>query len=153
MSTVRILLVLMIGFMFTHQAFAEESGVSISITGGSEAGQSCVSDKSCYDPDVVTVQRKTLVMWTNIDSTSHTVTSGIPSENETGTIFDSSQIAPGGTYSFIFMNTGTYNYFCSIHPWMTGQVIVVSNTSSPSSSVATPEFGTAAVLVFAISVF
>jgi plastocyanin len=134
-------------------ASADGSNVSINITGGSEAGQSCVSAKNCYDPDTVTVPAKTVISWTNIDSTAHTVTSGTPSENNTGTLFDSGTIGPGGTYSFIFISSGTYDYFCSIHPWMTGEVIVTSTLATNSTSATTPEFGPLVILVFVISVF
>ena len=134
-------------------ASADGSNVSINITGGSEAGQSCVSAKNCYDPDTVTVPAKTVISWTNIDSTAHTVTSGTPSENNTGTLFDSGAIGPGGTYSFIFISSGTYDYFCSIHPWMTGEVIVTSPLATNSTSATTPEFGPLVILVFGISVF
>ncbi|MGI0047181.1 MAG: cupredoxin domain-containing protein [Nitrosotalea sp.] len=137
-------------------AFAEGSNISINITGGSEASQSCVSEKSCYYPDVITVSPNTMVTWTNIDSTTHTVTSGEPSENVTDVMFDSDQIAPAATYSYMFMSPGTYDYFCSIHPWMTGQIIVSASTvttTSSSNSVSTPEFGPAVILVFSISVF
>lgn len=134
-------------------AFGEESSIPVNITSGSEASQNCVSQNSCYDPDIITIQPKTMVIWTNIDSTAHTVTSGQPSGNDTGTIFDSGQIAPDATYSFIFMTPGTYDYFCSIHPWMTGQVVVsTSATSQLGNSSATPEFGPAVALVFFISV-
>lgn len=134
-------------------AFGEESSVPVNITSGSEASQSCVSQSSCYDPDIITIQPKVMVIWTNMDSTTHTVTSGQPSGNDTGTVFDSGQIAPDATYSFIFMTPGTYNYFCSIHPWMTGQVVVsTSATSQLGNSSATPEFGPAVALIFSISV-
>ncbi len=135
-------------------AFAEPI-ISVNITGGSEAGQSCVSENNCYNPDVTTIQPKTMVVWTNMDSTTHTVTSGEPSKNGTGTVFDSDQIAPAATYSFMFMSPGTYDYFCSIHPWMTGQIIVstTASTSSPNNSVTTPEFGPVVTLVFSISFF
>lgn len=136
-------------------ASAEGSNVSVNITGGSEAGQSCVSAKSCYDPDTITVSPKTVIAWTNIDNTAHTVTSGTPAENNTGTVFDSDTIGPGATYSFIFISSGTYDYFCSIHPWMTGEVIVTSPLAANSSSnnATTPEFGPLVILVFVISVF
>lgn len=136
-------------------AFADGSNVSVNITGGSEAGQSCVLAKNCYDPYTITVPPKTVISWTNIDGTTHTVTSGAPSENNTGEAFDSGMIGPGGTYSFIFISSGTYDYFCSIHPWMTGEVIVTSPlaTNSSSNSAATPEFGPLVILVFVISVF
>jgi plastocyanin len=141
--------------MLILPASAEESNASVNITGGSEAGQSCVSAKSCYYPDTITVSPNTVIAWTNIDNTAHTVTSGSPSENSTGTVFDSDMIGPGGTYSFIFISSGTYDYFCSIHPWMTGEVIVTSPlaTNSSSNSATTPEFGPLVILVFVISVF
>ena len=153
MRIVTIVLAILFCGVVALPTFADESGISINITGGSEASQSCVSVKSCYEPDIVTIQPKTLVIWTNIDSTTHTVTSGEPSENDTGTMFDSDQIAPSGTYSFMFMDPGTYNYFCSIHPWMTGQVTVSTNIAGLSSnSITTPEFGPEVILVFMTSV-
>ncbi len=134
---------------------AEGSSNSVDIIGGSGAGQSCVSVKNCYEPDTITVPPSTVITWTNIDNTAHTVTSGTPSDNDTGTAFDSDMINPGTTYSFIFMKSGTYDYFCSIHPWMTGEVIVASPlaNNSPGNSTTTPEFGPSTILVFAISVF
>ncbi|MGH2611850.1 MAG: cupredoxin domain-containing protein [Rhabdochlamydiaceae bacterium] len=135
-------------------ASAEGSNISVNITGGSEAGQSCVSAKSCYDPDIVTVSPKTVITWTNMVDTAHSVSSGRPSENNTGTAFDSNTIGPGATYSFMFISPGTYDYFCSIHPWMTGEVIVSSlATNSSSNNITTPEFGPLVILVFVISVF
>ncbi len=131
-------------------AFAQESPVSVSIVSGSEASQPCVSAKTCYDPDTITISPRTEVFWTNNDTTAHTVTSGDPSGNDVGSVFDSGQIGPQGTYSFIFMSQGTFDYFCTIHPWMTGQVIVGA-PSVPGST--TPEFGPAAALVFVASVF
>lgn len=157
MNTAAILIIIASAALVTLPAFAQVSEVSVNVTGGSEASQSCVSAKNCYDPDIVTIQPKTTVWWTNIDSTAHTVTSGEPSGSDTGKIFDSGEIGPGATYSFIFMSPGSYNYFCTIHPWMTGQIIVGSEVSSISNSTAgssatTPEFGPAAVLVFVASI-
>lgn len=144
------ILILSIGIL---PVFAEESNVSINITGGSEAGQNCVSAKNCYDPNITSIPARTTVVWTNMDSTPHTVTSGKPAENDTGGTFDSGMIDPESTYSFMFMSPGTYDYFCSIHPWMTGEVIVGATTSLPDNGATTPEFGSAAILVFVVSVF
>ncbi|MDE1817670.1 MAG: PEFG-CTERM sorting domain-containing protein, partial [Thaumarchaeota archaeon] len=94
---------------------------------------------------------------------SHYVTSGQPSDNTTGTVFDSGNlIKPGGTYQFTFANAGTFNYFCTVHPWMTGQVIVgaasttastpTNTTSTASGNAAVPEFGPVASIVLAIAV-
>jgi plastocyanin len=116
------------------QAFA---ATEITISKGDSADQSCVTAKNCYNPDVVTISPGTTVTWTNADSVSHTVTSGNPSDNQTGTIFDSSLVRPSTTYSFTFKDPGTYNYFCQVHPWMTGEVIVAAATSSTSNTPTT----------------
>ena len=134
----------------TPQAFAV---TGITISKGDSSGQDCVTAKNCYNPDVVTVAPGELVTWTNADSSSHTVTSGNPSDNQTGTIFDSSLIRPSTTYSFTFKDPGTYNYFCQLHPWMTGEVIVAaSGTTSGTTTTAAPEFGSVATIVLVIAV-
>jgi plastocyanin len=121
------------------------SGVFITMPqgAGSSASAACVSAKNCFSPNTLNVASGTTVTWKNMDTVSHYVTSGNPSDNTTGTIFDSGNlIKPGGAYQFTFANAGTYNYFCTVHPWMIGQVIVgSSNQPVPypqSTSVFTP---------------
>lgn len=134
----------------TPHAFAD---IQVTIQKGDSVDQSCVSAKNCYNPDAVTVAPGTTVTWTNADSVSHTVTSGNPSDNQSGTIFDSSLIRPASTYSFTFKNPGTYNYFCRVHPWMTGEVIVsASGATTGTGNTAVPEFGPFAAIVLAIAV-
>ncbi|MGI0006486.1 MAG: cupredoxin domain-containing protein, partial [Nitrosotalea sp.] len=63
----------------------------------------------------------------------------------------------GGTYQFTFANAGTYNYFCTVHPWMVGQVIVGAASTTPDTTTtpgnaAVPEFGPVASIVLAIAV-
>jgi plastocyanin len=70
-----------------------------------------------FTPGTLTVKAGTTVTWTNNDTTTHRPTS------DTG-VFDSGDLAPGATFSFTFNNTGTFSYHCSIHPYMTGKVIV-----------------------------
>jgi plastocyanin len=67
-----------------------------------------------------------MVRWKNEDNTLHTVTSGAI-ENQKPTPdnkFNSGYLKSGDSFSFIFDSAGNYPYFCSIHPWMTGKVIV-----------------------------
>ena len=161
MSPVVILFAAVFGIMAMTPVFAQGSEASVNITGGSQASQDCVTSKSCYEPDLLTIPPRTTVVWTNMDNTAHTVTSGLASDNKPGTEFDSGEIGPGGTYSFIFMSPGTYNYFCTIQPWMTGQVIVsplktgtaANAYSIPSNNATTPEFGPAATIVLAVAAF
>lgn len=62
---------------------------------------------------------------------SHTITSGKVTDNNAGSLFDSGLIKSGGEFRFTFQNPGTYNYFCTVHPWMVGQVVVAGSTPTP----------------------
>ncbi|PIS41007.1 MAG: hypothetical protein COT26_00280 [Candidatus Kerfeldbacteria bacterium CG08_land_8_20_14_0_20_43_14] len=68
-----------------------------------------------FQPATLTISPNIEVTWTNNDSVTHTVT---------GDTFDSGNIAPGSSFSQTFTQTGTFNYHCSIHPNMLGQIIV-----------------------------
>ena len=70
-----------------------------------------------FGPGIIDVSVGTTVTWTNNDSVTHTVTAADGS-------FDSSTLAPGQRFSTSFTTPGTYIYHCSIHPFMTGQVVV-----------------------------
>lgn len=76
-----------------------------------------------FNPQELTVEAGTTVTWTNEDGVSHTVTSGTPG-NPTD-LFDSGNVAGGGTFEYTFADTGTYEYYCALHtPDMTGTIIV-----------------------------
>jgi plastocyanin len=94
------------------------------IASGSSRSQECASKSSCFQPYSEMVITGHTVSWINKDSISHTVTSGRPSDSLTGTIFRSSLIKSGNSFSHTFTEEGTYNYFCVVHPWLTGEVIV-----------------------------
>lgn len=67
------------------------------------------------------------VTWYNDDKQVHTVTSGYSQQEEfAGQIFDSGIISSGESFSYTFSDEriDSYHYFCSIHPWMTGEVLV-----------------------------
>lgn len=70
-----------------------------------------------FSPVILTVPINTTVKWTNNDAVNHTISS------ETG-LFESGVITHGGTYSFQFTSAGTYSYHCTIHPFMTGKIVV-----------------------------
>ncbi|HEV2193656.1 MAG TPA: plastocyanin/azurin family copper-binding protein [Nitrosopumilaceae archaeon] len=76
-----------------------------------------------FDPADMSIKVGTTVVWTNKDSAAHTVTSGNPSAGPSGT-FDSGLIKAGNTFQYKFSSAGTTEYFCTIHPWMTGKVTV-----------------------------
>jgi plastocyanin len=66
-----------------------------------------------------TVAVGTTVVWTNHDGTPHTVTAG------DGTTFASPSVAPGKAYSRTFSKRGTFEFYCSVHPFMRGTISVV----------------------------
>lgn len=94
----------------------------VSIPKGSSS-PGCETDSKCFDPAETTVSTGATVTWTNNDSASHTVTSGTPTNGPDGT-FDSSIITSGKTFDHTFDEAGEFDYFCQVHPWMTGKVTV-----------------------------
>ncbi len=111
------------------QMISNKTNVEIEIAkGSSEIG--CETNNSCYKPDKVLVGKGTKIMWRNYDFAAHTVTNGQPADALTGNVFDSNLITSGQTYEFVFNDTGTYNYYCQVHPWMTGIVVVTNNFQS-----------------------
>ena len=84
----------------------------------------CETTNECYLPYEITVSPGTTVTWNNDDSAAHTVTSGSIDAGLTG-VFDSSIFMTGTSFEFTFDDVGTYDYFCMVHPWMTGIVNVV----------------------------
>jgi plastocyanin len=89
-------------------------------------GSSAPTNGEFYVPDVVETTVGSMVVWTNDDTTLHTVTSGVV-EGSTATSdgrFDSSYFSRGQQYRFVFETAGEYNYYCTLHPYMTGKVIV-----------------------------
>ncbi len=58
----------------------------------------------------------------NNDATLHTATSGIPDSSPSGE-FDSSYLAKGKTFQHTFDKARTFDYYCTLHPFMIGQVV------------------------------
>jgi plastocyanin len=74
-------------------------------------------------PHEVTISVGDTVSWSNDDSAAHTVTSGSVDAGLTG-VFDSGLFVSNSRFEFTFDKAGTFDYFCMVHPWMTGVVIV-----------------------------
>ena len=87
-------------------------------------GSSTPSNAKFFDPPTLKVAKGTTVTWKNADSTLHTVTSGSAEGNESGTTFDSSYLAAGKTFPWTFNTAGTFDYYCTLHPYMKGQIVV-----------------------------
>ena len=77
-----------------------------------------------YEPQNLTIQEGDSVRWTNNDGVAHTVTS-----TDDPPVFDSGNMASGEIFIYHFTSAGSYDYFCEIHPYMTGNVEVESATT------------------------
>ena len=88
-----------------------QTGTSISIV----TGASSPTNPKFYDPSPANVAVGTTVTWTNNDATLHTAVSGV---------FDSGILAKGKTFEHKFDTAGTFDYYCTLHPFMIGQIVV-----------------------------
>lgn len=68
-----------------------------------------------FNPPTITINPGDTVTWTNEDSVAHTAT---------GDDFDTGHLEKGQSGSYTFQSAGTFDYICTIHPSMKGQVIV-----------------------------
>ena len=107
----------------TPAAATPAAAVTVRITEGAWDPEN--ADRA-YEPAVVTVKVGETVVWVNEDSVAHTVTSG-ESDGTKGTPdgrFDSGFLLQGDTFAYTFEEPGVFDYYCTPHPWMRGQVIV-----------------------------
>ena len=95
--------------------------------GSARAADAAVTiDNFVFSPDRLTVQAGAIVTWTNHDDIPHTVASK-------DRLFKSKVMDTEESYSFTFSTPGEYAYFCSLHPHMTGTIVVEGTTGSGAS--------------------
>ena len=100
--------------------------IGVSIVPGASA-----LTNTAYSPDPIQINTGQTVLWTNDDSTFHTVTSGQPGQSNVGKLFDSGLTGPtsmsgnGKIFELTFVIAGEYPYYCILHPGMIGMVIVI----------------------------
>ena len=87
------------------------------IAQAAHGAQQVVVDNFSFAPVAITVAVGTTVTWTNHDDIPHNVVS--PEQKFKSSVLDTDE-----TFSHTFDAAGTYKYYCSIHPRMTGQVVV-----------------------------
>ena len=108
----------------TPSAFAAHGEGGMSATVENAAGSSTPGcEPDCFIPSPVVITVGGTVTWENTDTAAHTSSSGTPAGGPDG-VFDSSLIMTGASFSHTFDSAGTFDYFCMVHPWMTGTVIV-----------------------------
>lgn len=113
-------------------SFAEEASIKVSIPKGASV-LGCEVDSLCFIPDPISVNVDDVVEWTNRDSATHIVASGLPKDGEDGIIY-SGLMQPDEVFAFSFDESGVFPYFCTIHPWMEGLIVVNPTLIKPVTS-------------------
>ncbi|KAF6248224.1 PEFG-CTERM domain-containing protein [Nitrosopumilus sp. b3] len=114
----------------TPTAFAQ---VTIEPAVGSGAPGCEETADGCYIPSTATVDVGGVVIMTNTDSAAHTFTSGTPDGGPDG-IFDTSLLMVDGSYEWSPDTVGEVPYFCMVHPWMQGLIVVQEAGAQPATS-------------------
>ncbi len=100
-----------------NQPGANEPGTGQAGPDTGQAGQEYRVEIQNYafTPQILTVKVGTTVTWVNRDAVQHTVDWGD---------VESSALNTGDSFQYTFLTPGTYSYYCSLHPQMTGKIIV-----------------------------
>jgi plastocyanin len=97
-----------------HEAMVKVAASSTTVT----------IDHHAFAPAALTIALGTTVTWKNADDTPHTVT-------EKNRTFHSQGLDTGDSFSHTFTTAGDYTYFCSLHPFMVGEIVVKPAGRSP----------------------
>ena len=104
-----------------HVAVAADNAVAASAAAATPAAAAPVEifiDNFTFGPNVLTVKAGTTVRWVNRDDIPHTIL------DKQRKVFRSKVLDTEDAFSFTFTQAGSYDYFCGLHPHMTGQIIV-----------------------------
>jgi plastocyanin len=104
--------IVLAGFVATRLLNSAAAGAAEQL-----ASANIAVDNFTFAPREITVEKGTTVIWVNHDDVPHTIVSADKK-------FKSKALDTDDQYSFTFTEAGTYPYFCSVHPVMTGKVIV-----------------------------
>jgi len=108
----------------TPAAFADHTEVTISPASGSGAPGCEETAEGCFIPKEATVDIGGKVIFSNTDTAAHTFTSGAATDETPGEVFNSSLVMAGSSYEWTPTAAGEVPYFCMVHPWMTGLIVV-----------------------------
>ena len=117
------------------QAFADHHMQTVTNAPGSSVPGCEETADGCFIPSTVTIPMGGTVTWENGDTAAHTATGGSATEGPSG-VFDSSLIMAGSSFSHTFDAAGSFDYFCMVHPWMAGTVIVEDEAAAAEAAAA-----------------
>ena len=104
-------------------AAAAKAPMSVTVEPVAGSGAPGCETTECYTPSTATISAGGTVTFTNTDTAPHTSTSGSAANGPDG-VFDTSLIMMNASFDVTLADAGTYTYFCMVHPWMEGTIIV-----------------------------
>ena len=104
-------------------AAAAKAPMAVTVEPVAGSGAPGCETTECYTPSTATIAAGGTVTFTNTDTAPHTSTSGSAANGPDG-VFDTSLIMMNASYDVTLSDAGTYTYFCMVHPWMEGTIIV-----------------------------
>jgi plastocyanin len=115
---VAVIIILVIYYAYVFMKKKAPSPIGAAPSGPSSGGAAqVIIEGFAFQPADLNVSKGMMVGWINNDSVTHIVVSD-------GNLFESPSMPPGGKFEFVFESTGEFPYHCSIHPSMTGKIIV-----------------------------
>jgi plastocyanin len=137
----------------TTQTVVPPTKLNVTVTIPSGAGSSGKPTSFYYQPNVITVVAgyNSTVIWRNNDSSVHTVTAALNSPDPRFNSFGPTSqpwnnVEANSIVNFTFTTPGTYNYSCSYHPWMHGEVKVLAAAPGSSTTASSTSSAAAAIL-------
>ena len=88
------------------------------------------TSSGCFIPSIASVSAGGKVIMKNTDSAAHTFTSGTPGDGPDGR-FDTGLLMAGSSFEWSPFSEGTAPYFCMVHPWMEGLILIGTGTNLP----------------------
>lgn len=123
-SSIFVLFAIVAGLVaITPAAFADHSEVTVIPASGSSVPGCEETAEGCNIPKEATVDVGGKVIFSNTDSAAHTFTAGTAAEGPSDE-FDSGLVMIGSSYEWIPTTVGEFPYYCMVHPWMTGLIVV-----------------------------
>ena len=104
-------------------AFADHSEVTIETAQGSGVPGCEETAEGCYIPGTATVDVGGVVIMSNTDTAAHTFTAGTPADGDSGE-FDTGLLSAANSFEWSPDTVGEVPYFCMVHPWMLGTIVV-----------------------------
>ena len=112
-----------LGMIVFIPAYGDHPEVTIETAAGSGAPGCEQTDEGCYLPTTVTVFVDGVVIMSNTDTAAHTFTAGTPADGPSGE-FDTGLLMGGNSFEYSPDTEGEIPYFCMVHPWMVGVILV-----------------------------